>query len=506
MKVKSKNRELVDRIIEGSEPATTAVNFLQSQVSGVAPKWDILKRQWDPAEHPAAHKAQRLRVDHPERSVQSIGIADQQRYVRRAIDLMFSKPVTREWETKNELGEPDTLKEDIAKTIEAVLSQVAYDALNRDRFVPYFGACQMATIWESYQKTDRKGVVIKQKYGDRQSDYKIACKTYSPMAGDKIHPVYDGKGDLVLLGIDTYSTVLGEKEHFFIIMSAQGVQTYQQVGGTWERLSEELEAFDLGKIPAAFIERGTPIWGDTSAMTYERENKVIDNAMVIDFNSVPDRVVNVEGDNAEEDLEALQIQMGIKKHNAAGEVVDVPAEERVKKARFSRNYMGKGISMTIQEWSGATEALKYHMETLQRLQDDDIGLPDLTPNAISNISTDTLQLILEVSALRVISESGAIEKFMRREVNLCKELIKQMYKPADWQAIDDLEYKVKIHPLQISNEAQRIQNKLLSNGNKPIDSWENSVKSEVGQERFKEVWSQLQGENAQDIQIENLNL
>ncbi len=508
MQVRSKNQELVERIIAGEETSAAAVTFLQSQKSGVVPEWAKLKMQWDAKLHPSTIKAQRLKIDNPDREVPTIGLSDQQRYVRRAIDLMFSKPVTREWLTKGEGGEDDPLKADIAKTLEAVFSQNAYDALNRDRFVPYFGACQMATLWESYEKTDRQGGTIKQKYGDRESNYKIACKTYSPMNGDKIHPVYDSKGDLVLLGIDTISMVYGQEEHFFIIMSNAGVQTFQQNSGVWVNISENgaIDATEISKIPAAFIERDSPIWGDTSAMTYERENKVIDNAMLIDFNSIPDRVLTLDGDNAEEDLEALQLQMGIKKKNAEGEVVDVPAEERTKKARFSRNYMGKGISLAIQEWSGATEALKYHMEMLQRLQDDDIGLPDLTPNAISNISTDTLQLILEVSALRVISESGAIEKFMRREVNICKELIKPMYSPNEWKTIDDIEFKVKINPFQISNEAQRIQNQLLKNGNKPLDSWENSVKSEVGAEQFEAVWAQLKDENAQEIQTEQGNL
>ncbi len=500
---------MVERIIKGEALPNDAVNFLTSKLPGTAPTWAHLKKEWDAKLHPSVAKSLKLQGNNPDRSVPKIGLSDQKRYVRRAIDLMFSKPVTREWLTKTDnVGDEDPLQADIAKTIESVLSQIGYDALNRTRFTSYFGACQTTSLWESYQKFDRKGAVVKQKYGDRESDYKIACKTYSPMRGDSIHPVYDGKGDLVLLGIDTRSTVFGQEEHFFIVLSEAGVQTFQMSEGHWVSINDNnaLEATDLGKIPAAFIERDTPIWEQTSEMTYERESKVIDNALLIDYNSVPDRVVSIDGDTADEDLEALQIQMGIKRKNSAGEVEVVPPEERKGNARFTRNYMGKGISLALQEWSGATEALKYHMETLQQLQDDDIGLPDLTPNAIANISTDTLQLILEVSALRVISESGEVEKFMRREVNILKELIKPMYNQSEWQAIDDLEFKVQIHPFQITNETQRIQNKLLKNGNNPIDSWENSVKSEVGPERADEVWEQIQNENREKTINEQGNL
>ena len=503
-----KNRDLVDRISRGQETPEVAVNFLMSQKSGVAPEWEHLKKEWDSNTHPAILRAKQMRVDNPDRQVPNIGLSDQERYTQRAIDLMFSKPVTREWETENPDGSIDKVKADIAKTIESVLLQNAYDSLNRERFVPYFASCQMAVVWESFQKTDRNGTPIKQKYGDKLSDYKIACKVYSPMNGDSIHPVYDDKGKLVLLGIGYSSMVYGTQESFFTILSSFGVQTFLTSDGSWVSANEggNIVATEIGKIPGAFIERNAPVWRKTSGITYEKEHKIIDNGMLIDYNSVPDRVVKIEGDSQDEEMEALQIQMGIARRLPDGTVEIIPPEERKKKPSFSRNYMGKGISMAIQEWSGATDALQYHMKTLQDLQDNDIGLPDLAPNAIANIGEDTLRLILKVSALRVVTESGKAEHFMRREINVIKEHIKQMYPRSRWSIIDDLEFKVQINPFQITNDKEEVEISLLENGNMPLRSWESSVKKRLNPKEFKGNWEQLQEENRNQTQTEQGNL
>ena len=484
------SNETIKKILNGEATPKEAVGFMKNQKSNIAKPWTEIISEWDPARHPINVPDEVLRKvsDYQDHKKTSIAFPEQQMYTNRMCDMTFGLPVKREY---SETDDPKA--QEISEVIEAVLKANDYNSMNRDRFVPYFGGCQMATVWMSVPRKDGLGKDKKFKYGSKVSNNKIICKVFSPMQGHELNPLFDEYDDLIAFGIGFSKKVNGMDVNYYSIYTAKGINHYiLESGKDWAQIGKT-QGTGIGKISLSYIERPLPIFEGTSQITYDKERKMTNNGRYIEHNSVPNKVMSVQGDNAAQTIEDLKIALGVAKKDKDGNLEPVPERERPSRG-LSRDFIGEGLSMQIVEWQGATDATKFHVETMGQIQDRILQLPDLSPEAISNISTETLRMALNGTALRVTRESGKITQFLRREINVVKEHIKPMFIESEYDTIDDLIVESIITPYQISDDLLDAQVTALENGGNPTKSWEQTVKERNGQKKGREIWDQLQEE------------
>lgn len=70
----------------------------------------------------------------------------------------------------------------------------------------YYASCQMFTLWYTQKKPNKL-------YGF-DSQYKLKCKTFSPMDGVDIYPYFDEYDDLLALSFE-YKRKVTDTEHTF---------------------------------------------------------------------------------------------------------------------------------------------------------------------------------------------------------------------------------------------------------------------------------------------------
>jgi hypothetical protein len=84
------------------------------------------------------------------------------------------------------------------------------------------------------------------------------------------------------------------------------------------------------------------------------------------------------------------------------------------------------------------------------------------------------QLFIDAK-LKVTGESGPLQEFFDREVNVVKAFLKLML-GAEWHAdIDTVSVETKITPFSITDDQETVNNLLAANGNKPLLSHRESI-------------------------------
>lgn len=460
--------------------------------------WNAIRKELDVREHEVFKDPNYLddvRGKHIDKKTR-IGLAEQEMYVDRIISLMFGIDVQRDYQT----GDDATLKE-VAKVIESVFTKNRINSLNRSRFKHYFGACQMATLWQGVE-----GKTVN--YGGKTSKIKIQNRVFAPDKGDSLHPLYDEWGDLIAFGImfnrNNGVATNGNKltDRYFILSTDKGVRTFKSNGSNWLQVGD-IQGVQIGKIPITFIERPLPIWGNTSNLTTEKEWILSRNGNYIRHNSAPRKVLSLQETETMDFnslLEQVNITLGLAKVNADGEVVTVPESERTSKANLdSFDYtLPSGSDLKMVEWEGAVQASEFELDQLDRRQDKLIRLPDMSFASLSNISTETMRIALEDARLKVLDESGKVIECMSREINIIKEFIKPMF-PGKEAQIDALEVEVIVTPFQVDDEYLRAQITQIKNGGKPTIGHKQSVIDENGAEKGELIWREIEDENMADM-------
>ncbi|MCX6222472.1 MAG: phage portal protein [Bacteroidia bacterium] len=422
--------------------------------------WSDLVKEYDPTKHPVmtdpAYKDKAVKGGIEK--VTRIKLDLQRLATKRMTELTFGIPVKRTY-----TAETDGEKE-IAKFIERILQRTRINSVNIERGKMLFAGCEVATLWYAVEEKNTL-------YGF-DSPLKLRCKNYSPMNGDELYPLFDEMDDLIALSFKYVRTEGDKQTTFFDTFTKDTHIQWIDKGNSWEE--EVRESIALGKIPAIYLRRPTPIWEDTSDNVYEVEWALSRNGNYLRKNSKP--IFTIFSDE--------EIKMGEEKDDDFRSVFQYP----------------QGGSAQYVTWPQATDALKFHIETITKMFFNQLQLPDMSYDSMKTtpMSGEARKMIFLDAQLKVTEESGIWVEALDREINVIKTFLKTML-PKRVTDIDNLQVETVITPYAISDEKDTIQNLSTATGGKPIISQREAVKYLGWSEDVDATMSELEKESIVDI-------
>lgn len=224
--------------------------------------------------------------------------------------------------------------------------------------------------------------------------------------------------------------------------------------GGWHIVEDE--PITLGKIPAVYVYRPTPIWEDTSKIVYEMEWAMSRNGNYLRENSKP-----------------LFCLFADEEVRWGDEGIDDP--DNVKGKAVAQ--YPKGSSAAYITWEQAVENLKFYITELRQTFFTQLQLPDWSYESMkaSPMSGESRKQLFIDAQLKVKDESGRLLECFDREVNVVKAYAKVIMGEGYAKDINALPVENIITPFTISDDMDTIQNLVLANGNKPLISQRESV-------------------------------
>ena len=398
------------------------------------PEWDVLLKDYEPTKHEIKSdmvgRKDRERKDGVIEKASRIYIGLEKLLSRRYNEYTFSIQVKRVYGNV----EGNDTRKDIARAIEAIYKHARIDAGNLKRGLSYYAACEVFTIW---YVVPRKNTL----YGF-ESDYKLKCKSYSPMEGYNLYPLIDEMDDMLAMsfkyekkdGLTTktfFETFTKDKHYIW-------VQDGNSADGWTEILAEDVEIL---KIPGAYIYRNAPVYHGLTDIRQEIEYTLSRHSDVIAYNSAPVLKItgNIIGDESKgESRRAFRLENG-------GDVAYV-------------------------SWSQSVEALKYQVDMMIKLFFMQAQMPDISFDnlkGLGSIGYDARQTLFTDSHLKIGEEAGAWIEFLERECNVIKAFLKKM--KASWEKeVDNVDVEHIITPFVQNDEKYEIEKWMKANGEKPL--------------------------------------
>lgn len=408
------------------------------------PSWDGengLEKEYNPKLHPVMNTAQYPDVvtDGKVQRVTRVPLNFQKLASKRMSELCFGIPAQRVYKPANER------QKEVAKYLEKIFNRINIDDVNTDRARRLYAGCEYVTLWFAQEAENNL-------YGF-DSRLKLRCRTFSPMLGDKLYPLFDEYGDLIALSIEYIRKVGKSSVTFFDTYTANRHVKWSNENSERGMVVVEDEAHELGKIPAVYMSRPEPVWEDTSPLVYEMEWSLSRNGNYLRKNSKPVFYISADAN----------VQYGKEKSEEEEyrSIVQVP----------------QGGSLGYATWSQATESLKFHVSELRQLYFTQLQLPDWSYEKMSQqaLSGESRKQLFIDARLKVGDESGSWRKTFDRELNVVKAFLKTMLPDAYAKDIDALVVENKITPFAIDDEGEKISNLTAANGGKALMSQRESI-------------------------------
>lgn len=428
------------------------------------PSWDVLLKDYEPTLHAIVsdkiRRKDKVRSDGTVEKASRIYIGLEQLLTRRMVEFMFAIPVRRVY---HNVGGND-IRQQIAKAIEAIYKHVRIDSENIKRGNAYFASCEFFTLWYAVESPN-------QLYGFN-SKFKLKCKTFSPMDGCRLYPLFDEYGDMKAMSFEYVKSDGDFDTIYFETFTADKHYKWKQSGKGWETVVDG-ENVSILKIPCVYMHRSIPIYHGLSYIREEIEYTLSRNSDVIAYNSAP--IIKIAG--------------GIQGEEQKGESKRVYRVEN-------------GGDVAYVSWTQAIEALKYQVETLTNLFWTQSQMPDISfakMMSMGNIGFDARQTLLADAHLKVGDESGSWYEFFDREANVIKAFLKEMN--TSWRNdIDAIEIESVITPFIQNDEKADIEKYITANGGKPIMSQIESIMYFGHSTNPEETLEQINKEEAESAQ------
>lgn len=431
----------IEEILNSGGTAAQIIAALKEKTT-IVPMWrgrNGLVCEYDPTKHPVMNKSRYPDIvnDDGITLVTRVTCDLQRLAVKRMTELVTGIPVKRVYNPEN-----DRQKE-IVGYLENILTKNRIDSVNIERCNMLFAGCEVMTLWYAVEQPNTL-------YGFK-SALKFRCRNFSPMCGDEIYPLFDEYGDMIALSVG-YTRKSGRKyvQYFDTYTATQHIK-WSTANGDWVEV--ENEQITLGKIPAIYMYRPTPIWEDTSKIVYEIEWALSRNGNYLRENSKPLFVVFADE----------QITYGDEK-------------DPNKEFRSVMQYP-KGSTAQYITWQQAVDNLKFYVNELRNLFFTQLQLPDWSYEKMSQqaLSGESRKQMFIDAQLKVKDESGRLIEFFDREINVVKAFLKVALGNEYAADIDALNVEVEITPFAISDERDTITNLTTANGGKPIISQRESI-------------------------------
>jgi hypothetical protein len=439
-----------------------AVEALQEKTIEL-PEWEDLQKEYDPNEHDVMDTGAYPDITDSTGGIESVtrvSLDLQRLAAKRTTELCFGIPVKRIYSARTD-GEKEA-----ASAIEAIFRRNRADSVNIERGNLLFASCEVATIWFAVDEPNAL-------YGF-DSKLKLRCRSYSPMNGDSIYPLFDADtGDMVALSFG-YTRKNGDKDvEYLDTYTAEKHVRYKNDGDWVEELSE-LSA--IGKIPAVYCYRPTPAWEDTTSIVTEIEWAMSRNGNYLRKNSKPVLVLF-----ADEEIPFV---------NEKGEKQEFRAV-----AQYP-----KGASLQYVTWDQAIENLKFYIGELRQSFFTQLQLPDWSYESMKStpMSGEARKQMFIDAQLKVKDESGRLLEMLDREVNVIKAFLKIMM-PQRAKDIDTLQAESVITPFAINDEKETIENIMVATGGKAIVSQREGVEALGWSVNVDKTIQEIQSESSSDV-------
>lgn len=431
----------IEEILNSGGTAEQIISALKEKTISV-PVWGGrrgLVMEFDPTKHPVMNKAKYPDIVNEDgvEYVTRITCDMQRLATKRMTELVCGIPVRRVYKPEN-----DRQKE-IAGYMEKIYERNRIDSVNIERCNMLFAGCEVMTLWYAVEQSNNF-------YGF-PSKLKFRCRNFSPMLGDDLYPLFDEYGDLIALSVG-YTRKNGRKivQYFDTYTAAKHIK-WSTANGYWEEV--EHEDITLGKIPAVYSFRPTPIWEDTSRIVFEIEWALSRNGNYLRKNSKPVFVVFADE----------QINYGDEK-------------DENREFRSIMQYP-KGSTAQYITWAQAVENLKFYVTELRQSFFTQLQLPDWSYESMkaSPMSGESRKQLFIDAQLKVRDESGRLLELFDRETNVVKAFLKVALGSGYEADIDALPVENEITAYTITDEKDTITNLTTANGGKPIISHRESI-------------------------------
>lgn len=415
------------------------MNFLK-QKSIILPTWGNLLKEYEPTLHPVMNRAEYPDIANDDGTLERVTRVTynlQRLAVKRMVELCNGIPVQRVYTPTDEK------QKEVASVMERVFQRNRIDSVNNERLTMLFAGCEVLTLW--YGIEDKNNV-----YGFK-SNVKFRCRNFSPMLGDELYPLFDEYGDMVAMSVAYTRKVKDKDVSYFDTYTKNAHYKWGNEDG-WQ-LIEQDDLANLGKIPAVYVWRPTPIWEDTSRMVYEMEWAMSRNGNYLRKNSKPLFVVT------------------------ASENISYGNEENESKEFRSILQLPSGSSANYVTWGQAIDNLKFYVSELRSSFFTQLQLPDWNYEKMSQqaLSGESRKQLFIDAQLKVKDESGRLIEFFDREVNVIRQFLKLAMGESYAEAIENLSVENVITPFSIGDDATTIDNLMKANGNKPLMSQREAI-------------------------------
>jgi hypothetical protein len=433
----------IDEILNSGLTPAAMIAALKDK-SVIVPSWGGrrgLLHEYDPRKHPVMCKAQYPDITNDDGTVEFVTRITcnlQQLATKRMTELITGIPVRRVYKPENER------QKEVAAYIEKIYERNRIDSVNIERCNMLFAGCEVMTLW--YAVEERNNI-----YGFN-SPLKMRCRNFSPMLGDELYPLFDEYGDMIALSVGYTRKKLGKTVSYFDAYTAdRHIKWSNERNSGWEVMEDEVNA--LGKIPAVYTFRPTPIWEDTSRIVFEIEWALSRNGNYLRKNSKPVFIVFADE----------QIQYG-----------DEQSQDR--EFRSIMQYP-KGSTAQYVTWQQAVENLKFYVAELRQSFFTQLQLPDWSYESMKSnpMSGESRKQLFIDAQMKVKDESGRLIEFYDREVNVVKAFVKASLPTSYHADIDALPVENVITPFTITDEKDTITNLTTANGGKPLISHRESI-------------------------------
>lgn len=428
----------INELIASDQPAEEKIKALQNTPKNI-PSWSALKKEYDPAEHQVNDHAEYPDIVGNDRveKVTRVALDLQRLAVKRMTELVTGIQPKRVYNPHN-----DKQKE-IQAFIESIFARARIDSVNNERCTMLYGGCEAMTLWYAVENQAKIYTI--------PTRWKLRCRNFSQMQGDTIYPLFDEYGDMQAISVGYSRVVGGNRINYFDAYTSDYVVKWSDEGGAWAERSRVKTT--VGKIPAIYISRPTPVWEKTSPLVAEMEWALSRNGNYLRRNSKPIFGVFADGD----------IKFG-------GEDTSAGASRNI--LQLPRDSSAQYIT-----WPQAIDNLKYYVDTLRDLFFTQLQLPDWSYGKMSQqaLSGESRKQMFIDAQLKVKDEAGRLIEAFDREVNVIKAFAKTALPESYHDDVDALEVESVITPFTINDDKDTINNLMTANGGLPIMSQRESI-------------------------------
>lgn len=429
--------DTIDEIL-AIENIADKINELKYKTISVRP-WEELEKEYDKKKHPVYTDPSYQDIRKKDGTVVKqcrIALGLQKLAVKRIGELCFGIPVQRIYKPKNDA------ERKAAKILESIYKKNKINSVNKERSKYLYASCEFVTIWYSQE--------MPTEYGGEITKIRLRCKSYSPMTGTKLYPLFDEFDDMIALSIE-YTRKRGViTTTYFETYTADRHMRWSRTQSDW--IEELNEVVKLGKIAGIYQYRDEPIWEDESDNVYEQEWQLSREGNYLRKNLKPKWVVCTDS----------TIEFGGEKGG------DMTSRDVLK--------YPKDAQAGYKTWDQAIDSLKFHIETLKQSFFSQLQLPEMSSDAMKSMpmSAESRKMIFIDGQLKVTDESGLWYDSFDRELNVIRAFAKFMF-PNLKDAFDSLEVEMLITPYQIQDENEKVSRYMDATGGKPVMSQKTAI-------------------------------